>query len=107
MISDRSFGIAIIAVDPCSSILEFGRHWLGFDCSFQMPELPFHIDNTSAADWASIRAFHVFVVASMVYAVAASHKDYCLGRCEHVFAADGAITICRALDAAMGVLNGY
>lgn len=70
-----------------------------------MSELPFHVDNTFAADGASIRAFHMFVVASMMYAMSASHEDYSLWRCEHVFAADGAVAIRRALNAAMSILN--
>lgn len=94
MIFDNGFGIAIIAVDPCFSILKFRRHWLGLDRSFQVSELPFHVDDASAANWTSIRAFHMLVIASMVYTVAASHEDYCLWRCKHVFAADRAIAIC-------------
>ena len=40
-----------------------------------MPKLPFHVDNTSAADWASVRTFHVLVIAFVMDAVAAFHED--------------------------------
>lgn len=35
--------------------------------------------------------------------VAATHEHYRFGRSEHVFPTNGAVTLRRALDAAMGV----
>ena len=45
----------------------------------------------------------MLVVTEMVDAVAATHEDDGLGRGEHVFAADGAVAVCGAFDAAVGV----
>ena len=66
-----------------------------------MSKLPLHIDNTPATYGTSVRGFHVLVVASVVDTVATSHENYRLWGSEHIFATNGAITVCRAFDATM------
>lgn len=75
MILDRRFCVAVVAVHRSFGISKLSRHWLAFDGVLQLPELHFHIDDTSAANGTAVRSFHVLVVASMVDTMATSHED--------------------------------
>lgn len=102
---DRAFLVAVVTVDPGFGVLEFGRHGLALDGTLQMPELHFHVDNTPTADGATIRSFHMLVVTAMVDAMATSHEDDSLRRCEHVLAAYRAVTVRRAFYTTVGLSN--
>lgn len=54
----------VIARYPSFRVLKLGGHWLGLNDIPQLPKLPFHVDDTSAADWTFIGGFHMFLVAS-------------------------------------------
>lgn len=75
MVLDGRSLITVVAVDRGFGGLEFGRHGLAFDGTFQVSELHFHVDDAPAADGTTIRSFHVFVVAAMMDTVATSHED--------------------------------
>ena len=93
MILDKRLCAAIITIYPSLGVLKFWRHRLGFNCSFQVSELPLHVDNTPAADRTFVRVFHMFTVTSMMDTVTASHEHYGLRRREHVFAAYRAVAV--------------
>lgn len=105
MIFDDSLCTTIITIHPGLGVLKLWRHWLSFNRSLQMPKLPFHIDGTSAAYWTSIRGLHMLSIASRMDAVTTSHEYDSLWRSEHVFAANWAIRVCRALYTAMKILE--
>ena len=109
VIFDHCLGVAIIAVYPSLSISEFWGHRLCLDRSFQMPELSFHIHDTSAAYRTTIRALHVFPIATAMDAMATFHEYYGLRRCKHIFATDWTVTVSRTLYAAMSIpdRNGH
>lgn len=93
MVFDGGFGAAVVAVDPGDGVLELGGHRLRFDGAVEVAELHLHVDDAAAADGAAVGVFHVLVVAEVMDAVAAAHEDHGLGGGEHVFAADGTVTI--------------
>ena len=93
MVFDRHLSAAIIAVYQSFGVLEFRWHGLCFNCSLQVPELPLHVDNASAADRTFVGTFHMFVIASMMNTVTTPHEHHSLGRSKHVLAADRAITV--------------
>ena len=107
MILYRSLGTAVVAIDPGFGVLEFFRHGLCLDGAGQAGELKFHVDDRAAADGAAVGGLHVLIVAAVMNAVAAAHEDHCLGRGEHVVSADWTITVGGALNAAVGVADGY
>ena len=78
MVFNSGFRTAIVAIYQGSRVYKFFWHGLCLDSTLKPAELPFHIDNTSTTYRASVRAFHVFIVASMVYAMATSHENHCL-----------------------------
>lgn len=106
MVLDRSLSTAVVAIDPGVGVLELRRHGLTFDGAVEVAELHFHVDDAAAADRTAVGALHVLVVAEMVDAVPAPHEDDRLGGGEHVFAADGAVAVGGAFDAAVGVADG-
>ena len=106
MIPHAGLGTAVVAIDPRLGVSKFFGHRLCLDGTRQDGELHFHIDDGAAADRTAIGRFHVFVVAAVMDAVAAAHKDDSLRRGEHVFAADGTVTIGGTLNAAVCVANG-
>lgn len=93
MVFDRSLCAAIIAIYPSFRVLKLWWHRLSFNGTLQVPKLPFHVDNASTANRAFVGAFHVFIIASMMYAVTALHEYHSLGRRKHVLAAYRAVTI--------------
>ncbi len=105
MILDHRFRTTIVAIDPGLGILEFDRHRLSLNCSFQMSELHFHVHDASTTYRASIRVLHVLIVTKMMDTVATTHEHNGLRRSEHVFTAYRAVTVCRTLNTAMGIAN--
>ena len=105
MVFDGSLGAAVVAVDPGVCVLELGGHGLAFDGAVEVAELHFHVDDAAAADGATVGSFHVLVVAEVVDAMAAAHKDDGLGGGEHVFATNGTVAVGGSFDAAVGVSN--
>lgn len=93
MILDRRFSIAVIAIDPCSYVLELWRHWLAFNRLLQSPELNVHVDQTSAANRTAIGRLHILMVTIMVNAVPTSHEDDHLWRSEHIFSTYRAVAV--------------
>lgn len=106
MVPHAGLGAAVVAVDPGFGVLEFFRHGLCLDGAGQAGELKFHVDDRAAADGAAVGGFHVFVVAAVVDAMTAAHEDDGLRRREHVFAADGTVTVGGTLNAAVCVADG-
>lgn len=109
VVLDRSLSTAVVAVDPGVGVLELRRHGLTFDGAVEVAELHFHVHDAAAADRTAVGALHMLIIAEMVDAVPAPHKDDRLGGGEHVFAADGAVTVGRAFNAAVGITdrNGH
>lgn len=48
----------------------------------------------------------MLVIALFMDAVSACHENDGLRRCEHVFATDGAVAVCRTFNAFVGALDG-
>lgn len=107
MVFNRSFGAAVITVHPGFRVLKLGWHGLTFDRTLQVAELHFHVHYAAAADRAAVGGVHVFVVAALVDAMAAAHEDHGAGGTKHVFPAYRAVTVCRSLDAAVGVADRH
>ena len=105
MVSDRRFSVAVVAIYQGLGIAKFFRHRLRLYGALQSGELPFHVHYASTTDRTTVRRLHVFIVASLVNTVAASHENHRLRRGKHVLAANWAIAVGRALNATMGILN--
>lgn len=105
MILDGRLCTAIVAIHEGFGVLEFWRHGLRFNGSFQVSELPFHVDYTPAADRTPVGTFLMFVIAPMMYAVATRHENYGLWRGEHVFTTNRTVTISRPFYTAVRVSN--
>ena len=70
-----------------------------------MSKVSLHVEHAPAAYWASIRALYMLPITFLVDAMAALHEHHLLWGCEHVFTANRAIAVSRALNATMRVSN--
>lgn len=107
MITYGRLGATVITVDEGFRISKFGRHRLTFDSAIQIPEAGFHISYAFAANRAPIRCLGELVIAFVVDAVPASHKDNCVRRSKHVISANGAIALCGIFDASVSRFDRY
>lgn len=107
MILDERFGTAIVAEDPCLGIPELRRHRLSLDIEIVPSESNFHVYHALAAYRALERVLHVFLPACVMDAVPTSHEYDGLRRGKHVLPTNGAITICRSLDAFVRVFDAH
>ena len=98
---------AVVAEDHGLGVPEFGRHLLSLDRGIHIAELRVHVGKTLVAYRALVRHPHVLLIALLMYTMTARHEHYGLGRREHVVPADGAVAVCRSLDALVRRLHRH